>query len=79
MQACQMCIRLGYFLPLECENVTGCDVTIQRDVSQKIAALNMEFRRDPELWLNYRVYVWADEGMSIDNKLHIVCIANDYR
>jgi hypothetical protein len=58
-----MCIRLGYFLPLESENVSGCDVVIQRDANEKIAALDLEFRRDPQLWLNYRVYIWADEGI----------------
>lgn len=64
MRTCQMCIRLGYWLPLECENVIRCDVTLQYDIHQKIAALNMEFRRDPDLWLSYKVYVWADEGIA---------------
>lgn len=65
IQTCQGCLRLAYFLPLECENVTRCDVTIQRDVHDKIAALNLEFRRDPELWLTHRVPVWAEEGMEL--------------
>lgn len=64
IKTCQGCLRLGYFLPLECENVTRCDVTIQRDVFDKIAALDLEFRRDPEIWLTRRIYVWADEGVS---------------
>lgn len=65
MRTCQMCIRLGYWLPVDCENVIRCDVTLQNDVHQKIAALNMEFRRDPDLWLSYKVYIWADEGIAL--------------
>jgi hypothetical protein len=63
VKICQMCIRLTYRFPLDRESVTGCDVTLQRDVHAKIAALDLEFRRDPEIWLNHKVYIWADEGM----------------
>lgn len=65
LRTCQGCLRLGYFLPIDCEDVTRCDVKIHRDVDGKIAALDLEFRRDPEMWLNRRIPVWADEGMAV--------------